>query len=258
MEFTTLMSGSAGNCTYISGGNTKILVDVGCSVRYMEKALAQIGVNLCDIDAIFISHEHIDHIRGVATCSSRYDIPIFASHLTWQSLPFYKDFAHHKRHEFIYDMQFGDLDIQFFKTWHDAVQPVGMVFGYNGKRVALATDTGRVSPSMIRALSGCDGLIMEANHSQKMLAAGPYPYFLKKRIAGEKGHLSNQQSAAALAQIITAKTQAVLLAHLSEVNNNAKTAVQEVKKELQKFNFSYSCPIIAASNKVVSPLISII
>jgi phosphoribosyl 1,2-cyclic phosphodiesterase len=258
MEFTTLMSGSAGNCTYIRGGNTKILVDMGCSLRYLEKALAQIGVNLCDIDAIFISHEHIDHIRGVPTCSSRYDIPVFASRLTWQSLPFYQDFAPHKRHEFIYDMQLGDLDIQFFKTWHDAVQPVGMVFDHKGKKVAMATDTGQVSPTMIKSLSGCDGLILEANHSQKMLATGPYPYFLKKRIASEKGHLSNQQSAAALAQIITAKTQAVLLAHLSEVNNNAKIAMQEVKRELQRFNFSYSCPIIAASNRVVSPIINII
>ncbi|MGI5892372.1 MAG: MBL fold metallo-hydrolase [Bacillota bacterium] len=257
MEFTTLMSGSAGNCTYISGGNTKILVDVGCSCRYLEKALSQIGVNLSDIDAIFISHEHTDHIRGVPVSSSRYNIPVFASDLTWGSLPFYEDFLPWQRHHFEYDMQIGDLSIDFFKTSHDAIQPVGMIFRHREKKVGLATDTGQVSPTMIKFLTGCDGLILEANHSSDMLAFGPYPYFLKKRIAGPKGHLSNKQSALALSKIVTQKTRSVLLAHLSEINNNEVTALTEIKQMLSHLKFACHCSITAAKNRTVSPLIKL-
>lgn len=258
MEFTTLMSGSAGNCVYVSGGKNKILIDVGCSCRYLEKGLAQIGVNLSEINAILISHEHSDHISGVPVTAKRYDIPVFASELTWEKLPFHDDFLSWNKHKFAYGMEIGDLGIEFFKTYHDAVQPVGMVVHHHEQKVAFATDTGQATPSMAKVLRGCDGIVMEANHSFEMLQNGPYPYFLKKRISGKQGHLSNTQSAKLLSKIITDKTQAVLLAHLSETNNTAERAFAEIEQSFMEETFTYSCELTVAQNRAVSPLIKLI
>ncbi|MGI6361541.1 MAG: MBL fold metallo-hydrolase [Bacillota bacterium] len=258
MEFTTLMSGSHGNCIYICGGKTKILIDVGCSCRYLEKALAEIAVNLSEIDAILVSHEHGDHVKGVPVCAGRYDIPVFASELTWRELPFYDDFMPSKRHKFTYDMAIGDLEIEFFKTYHDAVQPVGMVVHHQNHRVAVATDTGKVTQSMVDLMQGCDGIVLESNHCEIALAEGPYPHFLKKRIAGSQGHLSNRQSAQALSRIITDQTQAVMLAHLSETNNTSQIAMSEIHNVFSQRDFSYTCAVSVAKNRAASPLVKLV
>ncbi len=233
MKFTTLMSGSKGNCTFISSGKTKILVDMGCSLAYLRKALAGLSLNPQDIDALFITHEHIDHIKGISILLKHYDIPVFASPLTWEHLPFAAELPHFKRRVFKQGLELGCLGISFFKLSHDACQPVGLVFEDAKYKLGLATDTGTLTPGLLKSLKGADGLIIEANYSCRLLEEGPYPQFLKKRIAGIKGHLSNIQCAHCLENSINSKTKAVLLAHLSEVNNTPAQALLEIGSYLK-------------------------
>lgn len=228
MKFATITSGSSGNCIYIEGGNTSLLVDAGCSNRCLKQALAGFGKTPEQISAILISHEHSDHISGALRFSRRFGIPIYASELTWEKLPFYHDFFPWERHIFDYGMEIGDIGLDFFRLSHDAVQPVGFLLAADGQRVGVATDTGIITPSMARLLKDCDGLVIEANHDRDMLLRGPYPYMLKQRVASERGHLSNQQAGEALLALLGPQTRHVLLAHLSETNNRPELALKQV------------------------------
>lgn len=229
MKFATISSGSSGNCTYIEGGSTCVLVDAGCTNRHLTQALTQYGKRPQDIDALLISHEHSDHISGVTRFARRFGIPVYASEVTWQNLPCRGDFLPQDQHIFEYGMSIGDLMLDFFRLSHDAAQPVGFVFECEGQRVGVATDTGVVTPSMARALRNVDGLVLEANHDVDMLMHGPYSYALKQRVRGINGHLSNQQAGLALRELAGEKTQAVILAHLSDHNNNPQLALSQVK-----------------------------
>lgn len=224
MKFTTIVSGSSGNCVYVEGGRTGLLIDAGCSVRALRAALAGLHIDESRIAGVLITHEHSDHISGAARISRRLSLPIFASGLTWENLPFRQDFFGWERHIFDYGMEIGDIGLDFFRLSHDAVQPVGFVFHHQGQRIALATDTGVVTPAMAKMIQGADAFVFEANHDRPMLMQGPYPYYLKQRVASEKGHLANEQSAVALAQLAGPATKAVLLAHLSATNNTPELA----------------------------------
>ena len=176
----------------------------------------------------------MDHIKGLGVLSRRYNIPIYASPKTWQELNCIGKVAECNKREYEYGMEIGDLKIDFFKTYHDAVQPVGMVFYHRDCRIGIATDTGCITPGIKKALSGAEAIIFEANHDEEMLIKGPYPFHLKKRIAGDKGHLSNRASGEALAEIITGRTQHVILAHLSAVNNTPQIAYHSVRAVLKE------------------------
>ena len=232
MEFSTIASGSSGNCIYIKGGSTRLLVDVGCSMRHVRDSLASMSANIEDIDAILITHEHSDHISKVASLSKKYNIPVFASPLTWENLPFYHDYFPWQRHIFEYGMEIGDISLDFFKLSHDAVQPVGFVFMAEGQRVGVATDTGKITDAMLHKLANVDGLILEANHDRDMLMRGPYPGCLKRRVISDTGHLSNDQSAQALNQLIGPHTAHIILAHLSETNNEPGLALRCIERHL--------------------------
>ncbi|MCR4962294.1 MAG: MBL fold metallo-hydrolase [Firmicutes bacterium] len=232
MKCTTLLSGSSGNCIFIGGEKTNILIDAGCSAAYLQKALAQMHCSPREISAILITHEHNDHISGAVHISGKFGIPIYASPLTWKNLPFYEDFLPEERHIFEYGMEFGELSLDFFRLSHDACQPVGIVVQENGRKLAIITDTGTITPSMYRKVRGADAIFIEANHSRQMLYQGPYPYFLKKRILGDRGHLSNRQAGVALRRLIGENTKYVVLTHLSQNNNTPETAYREVMDEL--------------------------
>lgn len=228
MRFSTIVSGSSGNCVYIEAGDTRILVDAGCSNRCLVQSLASFGTSPSEISAIFISHEHRDHISGALRISKRFDIPLYASAETWRSLPFCNDYFDWQQHIFEYGMKIGEMEIDFFRLSHDAVQPVGFVFSHQQTKVGVATDTGTITPSMAKKLANIDGLVFEANHDLSMLMKGPYPYFLKQRVNSEKGHLSNRQAGLALAELCGERTKAILLAHLSDTNNHPDLALQQV------------------------------
>ena len=255
MEFTTIASGSSGNCIYIKGGNTTLLIDVGCAMKHVCASLHELGSSIEDIDAILVTHEHSDHINRVAQLSKKYHIPVYASELTWESLPFYDDYFRWERHIFDYGMEIGDIGLDFFRLSHDAVQPVGLLLEHNGHQVGIATDTGMVTPSMYRKLSNVDGLVFEANHDTAMLQHGTYPLFLKQRVSSDKGHLSNAQAAEALAKLAGPKTKHIILAHLSEKNNMPQLALQEVSNA---FTSDEGTPNISiAPRRAAHPLIAV-
>jgi phosphoribosyl 1,2-cyclic phosphodiesterase len=234
MECATLFSGSSGNCIYVGTEKTKVLVDAGFSGKRIVEALNEINIDIKEIQALMVTHEHIDHIKGLGVLSRRYDIPIYASPKTWQELACIGKVAEYNKREFEYGLEIGDLKVDFFKTNHDAVQPVGMVFYHRDLRVGIATDTGCITSGIKKALAGADAIIFEANHDEEMLVKGPYPYHLKKRIAGDRGHLSNRAAGEALTGIITGDTRHVILAHLSAVNNTPRLAYQAVAAVLEK------------------------
>lgn len=247
MECATLFSGSSGNCIYVGSEKSKILVDAGFSGKRIVQALDEINIDIKEIKALMVTHEHIDHIKGLGVLSRRYNIPIYASPKTWEKLNCIGEIAEHNKREYEYGLEIGDLKVDFFKTSHDAVQPVGMVFYHQDGRVGIATDTGCITSGIKKLLTGAETIVFEANHDEEMLLKGPYPYHLKKRIAGDRGHLSNSDAGKALTEIITGNTQHVVLAHLSEVNNNPQTAYDEVAAVLEEEN------ILPEVNLTVAP-----
>lgn len=230
----TLFSNSKGNCTFISSDTTKILVDAGVAACKIEKAMANLGESMEDIQAIMITHEHIDHVRSAGSLSRRYNIPIYATPKVWQEYTGFGNIRRENQVQYEYGMTIGDLSFDFFKTYHDAVQPLGIVVMCGDKKVGICTDTGVFTPTMAKKLHGANALIFEANHDVDLLWKGRYPQSTKKRILGQFGHLSNVDAGKALAKIITKDTQYVTLAHLSEENNRPDLAFETVRNILQK------------------------
>ena len=233
MKFATIVSGSSGNCIYIEGGATHILVDAGLTIKALKAACAGFGCTPCDLSALLITHEHNDHISGAERICRHFGLPLWASRSTWEKLPFASCFSEADRHMFEYGMTIGELKLDFFRLSHDSVQPVGIIVEHEGKRLAIATDTGCVTPSMRQTLPDCDGYVFEANHDLDMLKRGPYSYSLKRRVMSERGHLSNAQTALALSELVGPHTRHVILAHLSETNNTPELAMQQVMAVMQ-------------------------
>lgn len=234
MEVATLLSGSSGNSIYVGTEETKVLVDAGESGKKITGALEEINIDAKDIKALLVTHEHIDHIKGLGVLSRRYDIPIYASPKTWEKLTGIGKIAEHNKRVYEHGMEIGDLKLEFFKISHDAVQPVGMAFHHKDGHIGIATDTGCVTSGMKKALTGADAIVFEANHDEDMLQNGPYPYHLKKRVKSDKGHLSNVDAGNALAEFISNGTKQAVLAHLSSENNTPEIAFNSVVEVLKE------------------------
>ena len=223
MRFASLGSGSKGNATIISQAGTTLLVDCGFSVRQTEKRLQRIGISARQLTAIIVTHEHGDHIGGVGAFATKYQLPIYATagtagHLS-SAATLVKEFNSHDV------FAINDIEITPFPVPHDAREPTQFVFSDGAIRIGLLTDTGKITPAIERALSSCDALLLEANHDEQMLKNSQYPAWLKRRIAGDLGHLSNAQSAALLAKIDTARLKHIVAMHLSEHNNIADKVI---------------------------------
>jgi phosphoribosyl 1,2-cyclic phosphodiesterase len=225
-----LASGSKGNAIYLSDGHTRILLDAGLSGIQIERRLLLRGISPGDLDAILVSHEHRDHIRGVGVLSRRFQLPVYISSRTAQvsarQLGRLEDIV-------CFDcgksFKINTLKIHPFSISHDAVDPAGFVFQVNGKKVGVATDLGIVTKLVKSHLTDCAVLILEANHDPEMLINGPYPWPLKQRVKGRSGHLSNQDTGALLAALTHDRLQHVVLAHLSEINNTPGKALDAVR-----------------------------
>jgi phosphoribosyl 1,2-cyclic phosphodiesterase len=219
-----LASGSRGNAIYVSDGVTSILVDVGLSAREIERRLQSRGLESARLSAILVTHEHTDHIKGVERLARRHQLPVYLSAKIHQAarglerLPEVCDFACGG------EFRIDSLTVRPFSVSHDARDPAGFTIGANGIRIGIATDLG-VATALVRDhLRGCRLLILESNHDPDMLTAGPYPWFLKQRIRGRSGHLSNAESSRLLADVVHSGLQHVILAHLSETNNTPERA----------------------------------
>lgn len=231
MIFCSLYSGSSGNSIFVSSGETKVLIDAGLPGKNIEKALNEINQNASELDAIFITHEHSDHIKGVGVLSRRYDIPIYANELTWKAMS--SLIGNIKDHNIkVMSKNYTsikDMDIKSFPIPHDAVSAQGYSLYHNNKKVAIATDLGYYSDIVRNNIEDADVLLFESNHDVEMLKFGPYPYNLKRRILSDIGHLSNEDCGKAIADMIDGyKRKKVILGHLSKTNNYPELAYQTV------------------------------
>jgi phosphoribosyl 1,2-cyclic phosphodiesterase len=219
MRFASLGSGSQGNATVVSCDGDSLLVDCGFSLREVQTRLDRLGLCPSDLSAILVTHEHSDHIRGVGPLARKYGIPVVMTRGTAQSgrmgrLPSERIIEPSSK----FDL--AGFEIHAVAVAHDAAQPSQFVFCRQGIKLGLLTDLGSISVNVLEAYQGCDGLLVEANHDPIMLACGPYPPSLKRRVAGQWGHLSNEQTQSLLMQLDVSRLQHLVVGHISQTNNS--------------------------------------
>ncbi|MDD5249300.1 MAG: MBL fold metallo-hydrolase [Rhodocyclaceae bacterium] len=231
MRFASLGSGSRGNAMVVEAGATRVLVDCGFGPRQLAQRLARLGLVPGDLDAIVVTHEHSDHVGGIARSAARYRLPVHMTHGTCGAAALdaalgVELFDSHT------PFAIGELEIHPFPVPHDAREPVQFVFADGQRRCGLLTDTGHVTAHVVAMLGGCDALVVECNHDADMLARGNYPRMLKQRIAGRFGHLDNDAAADLLRQLDGRRLQHVVCAHLSRENNTPALAKAALARAL--------------------------
>ncbi len=221
MEICVLASGSKGNCTYVTDGETALLVDIGLSAREIVARLEQAHIAPASIQAIIFSHDHVDHYRGAEVFSKKFPVRLLANEGTASGIDraFPKAKLDWEIFETASSFDIGHLHIEAFSVPHDASDPVGFIITDGKGRLGIVTDLGQPTPLIINKLSSCDALVLESNHDYEMLMASKRPWPLKTRIAGRSGHLSNVQATELLQQILSERLHLLLLAHLSEECN---------------------------------------
>ena len=230
MKVCALASGSKGNAIYIQAGETKVLIDAGLSGREIRRRLAGIGVHGEDLSAIVVSHEHVDHTRGLGVLSRQLNLPVYINNPTLSHLKGKEIKGDVREFESGVPFSVEDLSFQPFSVPHDAADPVGFTVEFEECRIGIATDLGFATRLVIERLKKCDLLILEFNHDEEMLKSGPYPWELKQRIKGRLGHLSNRQAGALLEEIHHGGLRHLILFHMSETNNHPQRATEEVSR----------------------------
>lgn len=231
VTFCALGSGSKGNSYLVAGNKNRILIDAGLTAKTIEGHLAAIGVHPAELDGILVTHEHSDHIAGIKVFAGRYDIPVYANEPTMLAL-LKKTGGLREKNIRIFttgeDFFVGEFDITPFKTPHDSASSCGFSVYCRGSKVTVATDIGHMTRTVLNACKGSDILVLEANHDMDMLLNGPYSPFLKQRVQGPNGHLSNDVCGKTLAYLLDEGLKQVVLAHLSEENNQPQLAYSTV------------------------------
>lgn len=231
IRFASLGSGSKGNGTLVESGQTRVLLDCGFFLRDAEQRLGRFGIEAASLSAIVVTHEHADHLGGVARLARKHHIPVWLTHGTFAA---WDDPLVPRVHHFSPQDVFriGELELRPFPVPHDAREPCHYVFSDGSLRIGVLSDAGSVTPHMRACLSGLDALLLEFNYDPQMLADGPYPPPLKARVGGNLGHLSNRQSAELLKQIDCTRLQHLVLTHLSEKNNKPELALAAAREGL--------------------------
>jgi len=236
MRFSVLASGSTGNATFIENEEHAFLVDAGFSGKKLESLFSQIDRSLADLDGIFVTHEHSDHIKGLGVIARKYGIPIYANEKTWKAMdgligkiPLEQCFQ--------FDMEtvktFGGLSVESFAVSHDAADPMFYTFHQSDRKLAIITDTGYVSDRMKGFIRGADSFVFESNHDVSMLQMSRYPWSIKRRILSDVGHVSNEDAAVAISSVVEEKETRIYLSHLSKDNNMKDLARMSVKQTLE-------------------------
>lgn len=239
IKFIPIGSGSSGNCIFVGTDNTKVLIDVGLSGKKVEQALQSININIQEIDAILVTHEHSDHIEGVGIISRRYDLPIYATTGTWDSMNNKLGQIPKRNKKLIYPSEkfiLNDLAIYPFLVPHDAKEPVCYSMFYKNYKIAILTDLGHITQEVIDNVRHCNLLFLECNHDENMLKNSSYPYKLKQRILGDYGHISNETAGKVLACIFNQNLKNIFLGHLSKENNTPELAYLTVSNILDEFH----------------------
>ena len=263
VSVSMLASGSRGNCAIVAIARTKILVDAGISCRETFKRMKSLGEDPHSLSAILITHEHSDHIYGLATLARKLRIPVFmtgATHHAWARAmrdesgerPQLEKF---ERFESGHRFLVGDIEIRPFTIPHDAADPVGFTFRAEGIKVGFVTDLGYLPVSVRDHLRGCDVLALESNHDLEMLRLGPYPWAVKQRVMSRVGHLSNEALADFLINDYDNSATFVVLAHLSEQNNHPEIARREAEKALaMRGGLFHNRVVLASQNEALEPI----
>ena len=244
MKVSVLSSGSKGNTTYIETDNTKILIDIGNTSKYVKEKLEDFGVEPADLDAILITHTHVDHVKGLKVFEKKYNVPVYITDVMYKALDFLDSY------ELISDeFDIKDIHITAIKTSHDTEDSRGYIISNNDKSIVYITDTGYINKKYFDLLSNKDLYIMESNHDVEMLSNGNYPFKLRQRILSDKGHLSNYGSSKYLSSFIGDNTKYILLAHLSEENNTEELAYETLISRLNTDNKHVDNIIITSQDK---------
>jgi phosphoribosyl 1,2-cyclic phosphodiesterase len=235
LQFSVLASGSTGNAVYVENGDNRLLVDCGLSGKKMDALFETIERSPKGLNGILVTHEHSDHVKGLGVFARKHKLPIYANEATWQAMsssigeiPVDQKFIFKTGHV----QSFGSLEVESFGVSHDAAEPMFFVFRNAQKKLALLTDLGYVSDKIKETIKGSDAYIIEANHDIHMLMAGHYPWNIKRRILGDSGHISNEDAADALCEVMEDRTRRVYLAHLSKDNNMKELARMSVEQRL--------------------------
>jgi phosphoribosyl 1,2-cyclic phosphodiesterase len=258
LKICVLASGSSGNSVLVWTNRAKILIDAGLSARRLRQRLDGIGVAADDIEALFITHEHTDHIRGARTLAKSLGIPVFFTKATCAACD--STFEHLPSREFFVSgdiICFKDLQLVSYSVPHDAADPVNFLLCHKNRKVGMAMDLGYASRLVKERLKHCDALILESNHDREMLMNGRYPWQLKQRILSRRGHLSNDQCASVLYEVIHQELRAVFLAHLSQENNHPQLVNSLFKQVLQEVGLEH-VPLFVTSQDEPTEVVEIL
>ncbi len=234
--YYSIASGSTGNCAVWNMGTTKLLLDLGVSVRTLGRVLRELGLEIEDLDGVLLTHEHTDHIKGLKTFCKKYDVPVYATFGTAAAIQEKLPQAQRLLQPFLGGESFcvGDLKVHSFQTPHDAADSVCYRIDGAGHQLGYVTDLGYLPENIRSAMRGCDTLALESNHDVEMLRTGSYPLYLKERIRGKYGHLSNEECAEAAVELAQSGAERIILSHLSEKNNRPLTAFRATQYALEK------------------------
>jgi phosphoribosyl 1,2-cyclic phosphodiesterase len=255
ITLSVLASGSRGNSTYVATERVRLLVDGGLSARELERRLLSIGASPKELNGIVVTHEHVDHVRGVGTLSRRYNLPVYLNKQTHQHLPDSVGRLDQKE-EFVTGRSFSieDLTIHPFAISHDGVDPVGFTLANGSVKIGVCTDLGAATKLVYRHLEHCSVLVLEANHDMEMLKNGPYPWPVKQRIKSRVGHLSNEQSVDVLSRVFSDNLQEVVLAHMSETNNSAEIVLNTFHGMLEQNKRERLTITLAFQHQPIDPI----
>lgn len=232
LRFASLGSGSKGNATLVESGNTCLLLDCGFSTREVEKRLTRLDRSAEGITAILVTHEHTDHVNGVGRLSRKYRIPVYMTSGSWSRCRTREEYPFITLINSHVNFNIEGLEVRPYPVPHDAQEPVQFVFSDGLHSLGVLTDSGSVTPHIIKMLDGLDALLLEGNHDIDMLMDGDYPEYLKNRVSGRLGHLSNAQAAGLLGNIDCSNLQHIVAAHLSEKNNHPDRVIESFSDAL--------------------------
>lgn len=244
MRFSSIASGSSGNCIYIGSDTCNILIDDGISAKRTQEGLYGLGIKPEELDAVFVTHEHSDHIQGLGVLSRKYGIPIYATQGTIEGIKSASSLG--KIDDALFNVikadektYVKDLCIYPMRISHDANEPVAYRVLSEGKKISVITDLGTYDEYTVDCLKNSDIIMAEANHDIRMLQVGPYPYYLKQRILSDRGHLSNENSGRLVSSILNDNVKAIYLGHLSKENNIPELAYETVRLEIEASDNKY-------------------